>query len=59
MGISELHVRCAAISQVVYISENSIGLAFLYRLENPMSHPPTLWQAYSNPPFEPIPLLPT
>jgi hypothetical protein len=58
-SISELRVRCAAVSQAVRVGENSAGLAFLCRLENPMGHPPTLWQAHSNPPFEPIPLLPT
>jgi hypothetical protein len=34
-GISELYVRYIAVSQVVYVGENSVGLAFLYRLENP------------------------
>jgi hypothetical protein len=27
-GISELHVRCIAVSQAVHVGENSIGLAF-------------------------------
>jgi hypothetical protein len=42
-GISELHMCYAAVSQAVCVGENSAGLTFLYRLENPIGHPPTLW----------------
>jgi hypothetical protein len=41
-GISELRVRCAAVSQAVRVGENSAGLAFLRRLENPMDFPLTM-----------------
>ena len=41
-GISQLRARCAAVSQAVRVGENSAGLAFLRRLENPMDYPPTM-----------------
>jgi hypothetical protein len=48
-GISKLRVRCVAVSQAVCVGENSAGLAFHCRLENPMDSPfPTQWQIDSN-----------